>query len=226
MLVRFAGRAAVLLIVAVGPAHAADTYSIKVAKAEPPKELQEPVRTLIGERCVQLFDGKGELLAEVWMRKELPGKATEAQVKNGLTLKEIPETSLMGALRIVKPMGDYKKSKVPAGVYTLRLAYQPENGDHMGTAPYSEFCLASPAADDKNPATIPAKALHEMSAKSTGGHPGVFLLFPGKDAGAEPKLVDKGEGHWTILLKQDVNVSGTKTTISIGLTLIGTSSSV
>ena len=218
--------ATLLLLATAVPARAADAkYAIKVVNAAPPQELQEAVRTLLGERCVQLLDGKGDVLAEVWMRKEVPGKATEAQVKNGLTLREIPESSLMGAMRVAKQLSDYRKQKVPAGVYTLRLGYQPENGDHQGTAPYGEFCLACPAADDKDPATMPVKALYEMSAKATGNHPGVFLLFPGKDAAAEPKLADKGDGQWTILIKQTVTVGGMKTIIGIGLTLIGASPS-
>jgi hypothetical protein len=223
MFSRIACSTVALLLVAL-PAEAAD-YSIKVVNAEPPKEIQEAIRSLLADRSVQLLDAKGEVLAEVWVRKEVPGKATEAQVKNGLTLREIPETSVMGALRVPKQLLDYKKQKVPAGVYTLRLAYQPENGDHMGTAPYGEFCLVCPAAEDKDPGTMKAKALFEMSTKATTGHPGVFLLFPGKGATAEPKLVDRGEGHWTILLKLDVTVGGMKASIGIGLTLIGVSAS-
>jgi hypothetical protein len=218
-------RSFLILLVATLPLRAADAYSIKIVNSEPPKELQEPVRKMLGERCVQLLDAKSELIAEVWMRKEVPGKATDAQIKNGLTLREIPESSLFGAMRVAKLMTDYRKQKVQPGVFTIRLAYQPQDGDHMGTAPYSEFCLICPAADDKGAPTIPAKTLHEMSAKATNGHPGVFLLFPGKDAAADPKIANKGDGHWTILIKQDIIIGSTKTTIGIGLTLIGTSPS-
>ena len=49
-------------------------------------------------------------------------------------------------------------------------------------------CLLSPAAEDKTPATMEAKKLQEMSGKTTGGHPGVLLLFPGKGAATTPKL--------------------------------------
>jgi hypothetical protein len=212
-----------LVVLAALPARAAD-YSIKVVNEAPPKEVQESIRKLLADRAVQLLDGKGETLVEVWFRKEVPAKATEAQVKNGLTYHEIPETTLFGALRVAKQVTDYRKQKVMPGVYTLRLAFQPMDGDHMGTAPYSEFLLASPAADDKDPGTLSPKALHELSAKSTNNHPGVFLLFPAKDAG-EPKLADKGDGHWVLTIKQDVTVGGKKAAIGVGLTLIGTSSS-
>ena len=79
---------------------------------------------------------------------------------------------------VVKPLTDYKKQRIPAGLYTLRLAIQPQDGDHMGTAPYNEFCLFCPAAEDKKPDPLTVKDLRELSTKSTDNHPGVFVLFP------------------------------------------------
>ena len=219
--------AAVLFVLAALPLRAADNpYSVKVVdKTEPPKEENEPIRKLLGDRCVQLLDAKGGVLAEVWFCKALPAKATDAQIKNGLTYREVAETTVFGAIRFPKQAIDYRKQKIPAGVYTLRLAYQPMDGDHMGTAPYGEFCLLSPAADDKKAGTMEAKALHEMSAKTTNGHPGVLLLFPGgKDAGDTPKLLGKPENHWVLEWKQEVEVDGKKASINIGLVLIGVSS--
>ena len=95
----------------------------------------------------------------------------------------------------------------------------------MGTAPHTEFLLASPAEEDKGTPILPVKTLRELSIKTTGQHPAVFLLFPGREAADEPKLVDKGDGTWTILMKQEVTVGGMKTTLGIGVTLIGTSPS-
>jgi hypothetical protein len=224
MRVRFCWRAVFVLALTVVPARAADPYAVKVVDSAPPKEVPEPIRKLLSERCTQFLDDKGNLLAEVWFRKELPSKATEAQFKNGLTLKEIPESTIMAVIRADKELGDYRKQKVKPGLYTLRLGYQPQDGDHMGTAPNNEFCLACPLAEDKGAATLPAKALHELSKKSTGEHPGVFLLFPAKDAG-EPKLVGKGEGHWCVQVKLPVVAGGLKGDVGIALTLIGTSPS-
>lgn len=220
------GRWSALLVLAALPVSApAASYSIKMAEEAAPQEVAEPIRKVLADKCVQLLDGKGELLLEVWFRKALPGKATDAQIKNGLTYQEIPETTLVGALRVAKQITDYRKQKIKPGVYTLRLANQPMDGDHMGTAPYSDFCLALPAAADKKPDPIEVKMLHEISAKSTNSHPGVFLLFPGKEAAADPKLVSKGDGHWVLMLKQDVAIGDKKATIGLGLTLVGTSPS-
>ena len=219
--------ATILLALITLPVFAAqDEYSIKtVEKTSAPKEVQEPIRKMLDERCVQLLDAKGNLLAEVWFRKDVPVNATDAQIKNGLTYAEVPESTVFGAIRFPKQITDYRKQKIPAGVYTLRLANQPQDGDHMGTAPYSEFLLLSPAAEDKSPNNMEAKKLQEMSGKTTGGHPGVLLLFPGKGAGESPKLEKKEENHWVLLLLLDAKAGAKKATLPVGLTLVGASSS-
>jgi hypothetical protein len=51
----------------------------------------------------------------------------------------------------------------------------------------------------------------------------VFLLFPGKDAADEPKLIGKGEGHWVLMFKQPIGAGDKKGTMQIGLTLFGMS---
>jgi hypothetical protein len=221
-----AGVLAAWLVLACA-APAAPVYSIKtVADQAPPKELAEPIRKLLDNRCVQLLDGKGETVLELWFRKEVPVKATKAQVDNGLTYREVPSSTVMGALRVLKRTNDYKKQKVPPGVYTLRLGIQPADGDHMGTAPYNEFCLACPAADDKKPDLLAVKALRELSAKTTDNHPAVFVLFPGgKDAGAEPKLVAKEAPHRVLFLRLKVKAGELKAVLPFGINLVGSSSS-
>jgi hypothetical protein len=98
------------------------------------------------------------------------------------------------------------------------------DGDHMGTAPYNQFLLASPADEDKKADTMEAKALQEMSAKTTNNHPAVFLLFPGDKTAAAPKLVGKPGGHWVLMYLQEVKVGDKKATLPVGLTLVGASS--
>jgi hypothetical protein len=218
--------AAVLALLPVTTARAED-YSIKEAKAAPPKEVAKPISATLAERSVQLLDAKGELLAEVWFPREIAAKATPAQVKAGLTYRELPETVLLGVVRFAKPSTDYRGQKIAPGVYTMRLAFQPMNGDHMGTAPYNEFALLVPADEDKKTDLFKdPKELQELSLKASGSsHPAVYLLFPGKDPGPAPKLVSQPGGHWVLNVKQDVKADGQKATLIIGLTLIGKSAS-
>jgi len=208
------------------PASAAPMYSLKVvADSAPPKEVQAPIRKLLNDQCVRLLDGKGNTMMELWFSKEVAVKATEAQIKNGLTYREVPISTILGVVRVPKVVFDYRKQKIPAGVYTLRLANQPMDGDHMGTAPYAEFCVLSPAADDKKPDLMDAKTLNELSSKTTESHPGVMLLFPGK-TGKEPKLENKGMGHWVLMVDVPAKAGDKKATLPVGLVLVGVSASV
>src|SRR4051794_21620021 len=184
----------VVLLLAAVPAAAADTpYSIKEANNPPPKELNAAIGNVLNDKSVQLLDAKGNLLSEYWFRKEVPVKATPEQIKNGLTYQEVAPTTLLGVVQVVQQTTDYRKQKIKPGLYTLRLGIQPMNGDHMGTAPYPEFCLLVPASEEKGPEPLAAqKDLEELSTKASGsGHPAIFLLFPPGKAAAAPQLVSK-----------------------------------
>src|SRR5262245_4539420 len=127
-------RWALLVIAAgVGPLGAQEgTYSIKETMTPVPKEVKASIAQLLGERSVQLVDGQGNLLMELWLRKDVPATATPEQVKNGLSYAEVPETTLLGVVQLAQPGTDYRKQKLKAGLYTLRLGIQPMDGDHQG----------------------------------------------------------------------------------------------
>lgn len=215
------------LVAAVAPALAADAaYSIKTAPAAPPKDLTADIGKLLGDQSIQLLDAKSELVGEFWLRKETPAMATPAQVKNGLTYRELDETVLVGAVRLTQAITDFRKQKINPGVYTLRLAFQPQDGDHMGVSQYKEFFLLVPAKIDDKPAPLAnAKELHELSSKSvsggSGSHPAVFMLFPNAKPEEAPKLVDKGSGRWTLNFKLPVVAGNEKTALGVSLTVAG-----
>jgi hypothetical protein len=212
-----------LLLLLPGSIQAADAkYSIKAATTPAPKELSEPISKLLSDQSVQLLDSKGAVLAELWFRKQIPSKAGPDQAKKGLTYRDLDEGTLLGAIRCVQPLADYRKQKIKPGIYTLRLGFQPMNGDHMGTAPYPEFCIVTPAGEDKKPDTMDPKELFELSTKATmTSHPGIFLLFPNEKPKDKPELVAKEQDHWVLNLKEEVSAGGIKAPLGFALTLIG-----
>jgi hypothetical protein len=216
---------AVGLLLPAALVFAADAkYTIKTTTTPPPKELAEPIRKLMSDQAVQLIDPKGTVLCEVWFRKNLPVKATAEQLKNGLAYHDLEESTLLGAVRCDQVLSDYRKHKVKPGVYTLRLGFQPMDGDHMGTAPYPEFCLVLSAKQDVKPDLLETKQLQEISAKAIGGsHPGVFLLFPNEKPLPKPQLVEKETNQWVLMDKEPISSPGQKgpANLGIGLTLIG-----
>jgi hypothetical protein len=217
---------AAIFVVVVSTAVVSAQYSIKEAKTALPKELKPAVAKLLDEKAVLFLDEKGNTICEVWFRKEVPAKATAEQVKNGLTFREIPETTILGAVRVAKPMTDYRKQKIKEGVYTFRLGFQPMDGDHMGTAPNTEFALLVPADEDKGADELKPKELLELSGKASGSsHPAVLLLFPPKaKADAAAKLEKDASNNWVVTRPVEVKAADQKATLGLMLTLVGVSS--
>lgn len=203
-------------------AFAEDKYRVKVAPLEPPTDLNESIRKLLPKECESVKDANGATVAEFWFRSELPGKGTAEQIKNGLTWREVTETVIVGAVKFPSAFIDYRKQEIAAGVYTLRLAYQPDNGDHKDSAPHTEFALLVPAAKDAKPDEMEAKALYKLSFASTGDeHPGVMLLYPGDGKAKAPAAQDRGKGVWTLNLKRTVVSPEGKAELPFAITIAG-----
>lgn len=196
--------------------------SAKVERVALPEALTEPARKLLDGQALVVRDGDAEVMT-VWFRAAIPVKATEEQVRNGLTYREIPEGELVGAVRFPAKFTDFRKQEIAAGVYTLRFAVQPDIGDHTGTAPHPEFCLMVPADKDPKSDPIEKKKLIELSSLvNEGRHPAVLLMWPydGKDAGA--KVVGKGDGVFIATLRRPVVADeGRKATLGFAITVAG-----
>lgn len=207
-------------------AHGEESYSAKTADTAIPAEIKDEIKKGLSEKAVQFLEAKGGLICEVWFAKSLPSKASAEKAKKGLVYSDVPESTIVGALKVSKEMGDYKKQKIKPGVYVLRLGFQPANGDHMGTAPNPDFVLLTPAAEEKDAEPIKTKELQELSAKVGGSsHPAIFLLMPTelKDAADTPKVINRGEGHFALTLKLPVKAGDDMAELAIGLVLVGVS---
>ena len=212
--------AAVAILLATAGTVAADP-AVKVEEKEPPKELSDAMRGLLSPKAMSVSDDKGKLLFTVWARKELDAKAN-ADVKAGAKYSHIEETTVLGAVQFAADWSDYRKQKIKAGVYTLRLGLQPMDGDHMGTAPYSEFALLVPAAEDTKPDLMDAESLHEISKKSnTRKHPGIMLLFPNRKPADAPAIEAKPKEHWTLNYQVPVKAGSEKGMLGFSLVVVG-----
>jgi hypothetical protein len=203
--------------------HAADAdFQVKAEKVEPPAELKDPIKELLGDDALRVQDGKAGVVCTIWFRKEIPAKATAEQVKNGLTYREIAPSTLIGAIELPDKWIDFRKQEIPKGVYTLRLAFQPMDGDHMGVTPHTEFCLLCPADKDEKPDSMELKALIDLSASSHGAtHPAVIMLFPNAKPEEQPKIAGRGNGVFVLNVKRPVVAGGQRTTLGFSMTIAG-----
>jgi hypothetical protein len=171
-----------------------------------PSELSTAVSGVIAPGGVRATVGANTLT--FWWVKELP-KATWG---------DLPEGSLVGAVKIEKDFRDVRGRVVRAGTFTLRYGIQPANGDHLGVSPYRDFLLLSPAARDTDPAPRGHDGTIEFSKEAIGGsHPAVLSLDPpvASDAPLTVHTTDVG----LKALVMEVPIAGG--TLRFGLVLIG-----
>lgn len=172
-----------------------------------PPELSEKIAPLLNPNGYRISDSKGPI-AEIWLLKEVPMR--DNFQPNETVKYPFTPGQLMGALRLPKSgaESDFRGQELPAGVYTLRYGYQPQDGNHLGTSDVRDFLLACPAKTDVDPKNVePPTALFKLSAKAAGTtHPAVFLLFPPPEkAFAAPAIAHESEKNLWVL---DVNANG------------------
>jgi len=218
--------AAVALLALAASSPAAEKVTVKVEDAEPPKELSDAVRGVLDRKAMTVTDEKGKAICTVWAVKSLESKATPEQAKTGLKYSQVEETTVVGAVKFPDTFTDYRKQKIKPGVYTLRLGIQPMDGDHMGTAPYNEFCLLIPADIDKKPELLDVEKLHEESKKSTTRkHPGIMLLFPNKMPPETPVVEAKPKENWVLSYRIPATAGDEKAFLGVSLVVVGVTTS-
>jgi len=129
----------------------------------------------------------------------------------------------VGAIRFPSSVKDYRKQLIKAGVYTLRYALLPENGNHMGVAPQRDFVLASPAAADQDPATPTVDQSLALSRKATGSnHPSVWSLAPPEDHPKSlPSVFHLDDGDLWLVEFQLPLKGATGSPLSMALVVVG-----
>ena len=189
-----------ILLLAASFVSAAD-FAVKVTDKEPPKELDASIRGVLQSKAIQLLDGDKPAF-ELWLRKEVPLQAKPESAAKAL--EGIKQATLLGAVSLPASQRDYRDDEIPAGVYTTRFAFQPQDGNHLGTAEFSYFAVLTPVKlDTKLDGIADYKQLVKASSKETStDHPIIISLRPpSAEAGDTPKIVEPAPEHKSILLK-------------------------
>jgi hypothetical protein len=186
-----------VLIMAAGAAF--PQYKLEPAGA-PPSELPPAVAATLQKDGSKVVAGNGSAFCEVWFRTTAPSGPKSAE--DGVTLPTIPQGALLGALRFPAKGADRRGQGIKPGVYTLRYALQPVNGDHQGVAPQRDFMLMVPAADDPGPAATPGfDDLVKLSTKASGTpHPAVLSMSSSSNT-TFPELKKEGDNDWALHAK-------------------------
>lgn len=196
---------------------AAQNFSVQQASAAPPQELSAAIRGVLSDQVLRV-SGPNGLICEIWLRKDVPAKASPAAAL-GVTFTQLDEGTLVAAMRLAADTRDYRRQGIKAGVYTMRYCLSPVNGNHQDVSPQRDFLLAIPAANDPDPATVSEAQTIDMSKKSIGAnHPSPWPLFPG-DASAAPLSVTHDTDDELWIAQLTVSIGGAP--VKMGLVISG-----
>jgi hypothetical protein len=176
-------------VIAGATAHAQLLVAPKGSDAPPP-ELNTAIAAALAPGSVTVKSGDVQL--DVWWVKAIAlTKAPEAAPAWG----DVGDGTLVGAIRVSAPWNDIRGYVVRPGVYTLRYARQPANGDHLGVSPNREFLLLSPAAVDTSADPVGYKGAVDLSKQTVRrAHPSALSLDPpvSRDPPLGPVKTDLG----------------------------------
>jgi hypothetical protein len=130
---------------------------------------------------------------------------------------------LLGVVVVHANKRDYKDNDLFKGVYTMRFALQPQDGNHSGSADFPYFALLVPAkVDTKVEGILDYKTLVKASSKDTpSDHPVIISLRPASSEDGElPKLNQPAPDHQSVRLKIPARVAGSDKTIPIVFELV------
>jgi hypothetical protein len=148
--------------------------TVTTATVSLPPELAAPVAAALATDVVTVTTGTVKL--EFWWVKSLPLRVGGSAAPSWA---DVADGSLVGALRLGANWTDIRGYTIRPGVYTLRFALQPQNGDHMGISPHREFLLPAPAADDVALDPVGFEGAVALARKSSRrAHPASISIDP------------------------------------------------
>ena len=212
-----------LLALFAATSAAAQTYKVETANAPAPQELAAAVRDALSSSALRVSMPQGTL-CEIWLRKAVPASATPSG-ELGVAYGQLSDGALLGAIRFAAAVKDYRQQQIKPGVYTLRYALQPVDGDHQGVSPYRDYLLLAPAVADTSIAPLNNKDLYALSRKVSGtGHPSVWSLVTADAApSALPAIAHQDDGDlWVVYFQAQVQpAGGALSPVKMGLVIAG-----
>ncbi len=173
------------------PLYAGPTVERTGALAAP--EASTDVKKAVEDKGYRIVLDDG-WTAEFWFARALGTAKKDAA---GALYPELTNGEFVAVVSFPKGTSDYRGQAIPAGTYTLRYQYLPQDANHMGVSPNPDFLLAIPLAADPDPAAeLPFQKLVSLSAKTTGtAHPAVIAM----STAGSPASVSKDDQGMTIL---------------------------
>jgi hypothetical protein len=216
MMIRFL---VALLLIALSPAAFAnkfDNYKVESIGALTDAKVPEAVRKALDSKGLRLMDDKGKPICEIWFAKSIQTASAEV---SGANFGKIAEGALVGVINFTSDAIDFRGQNLKSGFYTLRYGLILQDGNHLGVSEARDFLLASPVAEDKDPAAqSKTEDLLKVSRIASGTlHPSVWSLVPVSSGEGLPKVVKNDHEH--VILETKITTKSGE--LTIGLIVVG-----
>lgn len=161
-----------------------------------PTEVAAPVAATLSSEVVTVTAGGNKL--EFWWVKSLPLREGASAAPSWA---DVEDGALAGVLRLSAAWSEIRGYTIRPGVYTLRFALQPQNGDHMGISPHREFLLPAPAAEDTAVAPAGYDGAVALAKKaSRRAHPASISIDPPVATAAPQSTTTSDLGHQVVVM--------------------------
>jgi hypothetical protein len=201
----------------------AQDYSIvPLDETAPVDELPAEIAQQLSSTGFVVKRGEKTSLCSIWLCKSWSAKADFKPTAE--LLYPFTPGELLGVVQYARRGGDFRDQQIDRGLYTLRYAQQPVDGNHVGTSPTRDFVLLIKVADDQSPAPIDVKKLYEESAKAAESTHPCLLLMPRIEGEATDKavLTTNEEKDWVIVrLPGKTTVDAQEKLQSIEIVVVG-----
>ena len=190
-----------LIVVTLSAASSAADYSISVLEeAAPADELAPEIAKQLSPTGFKVMRSETSTLCHIWLCKQwnvADGFKPTAELQY-----PFQQGQLVGVIQYKRRGEDFREQDVNRGVYTLRYALQPTDGNHEGTSATRDFLLVVKAEDDKSPEPMDVEKLFAASKEAAeSSHPGLLAMkSPSPEAKTEKPLIrEQAEDEWWII---------------------------
>ncbi len=176
-------------------ASAADHRVEVLEEAAPADAISEEIAAQLSPTGLRIIRGTSRKVCDIWLCRqwELPEESDPEEE----VVYPFQPGQLIGVVRYNNKGGDFRDQEIVKGVYTLRYAHQPVDGDHIGTAPSRDFLVLLKASDDRAIAVLDYDTLVEQSAEAAEStHPAQLQLVQTEGDAETPSMAHDEEHDW------------------------------
>jgi hypothetical protein len=214
-------QAAVFLVLLGAATASAQEFRVERFESPPPDSVAPAIAERLSTSALKVSNGK-RTVCDLWPSAEWP--VTDNFKSSSSVIYPFEMGQLIGVVRYPRKAGDFRGREIPKGIYTLRYALQPQDGNHVGTSDTRDFLLVSSAADDTDPAPLEKAQLFKHSAKTSGTtHPAMLsLLAPTGDESELPAMIHYDARElWSLRFANSSKASDKAASLVVELVVVG-----